>query len=250
MEENITITELLNRIKRQRKIVLETDHKYLDKEESKKAKSLISLYNPSRNTTINGSSINETSEDIRIQYNNIVFNINKLRNLLIIKEQVNSSFKLVVPDIILGDFNSKPLTISQILILKSPMIKEYYIKFAERIKDDIDFVNSTLKKYNESTLSDDKINTYVLTKLNTLKINVDFDKLNSLLSIPQYKDFAKEYEDANKLEILDPLNLLKESNKLIDNIYDFYNTIDLKLLEFNSSTKIWIDESTGSWHYN
>ena len=32
MEENITITELLNRIKRQRKIVLETDHKYLDKE--------------------------------------------------------------------------------------------------------------------------------------------------------------------------------------------------------------------------
>ena len=130
------------------------------------------------------------------------------------------------------------------------MIKEYYMKFAERIKDDIDFVNSTLKKYNESTLSDDKINTYVLTKLNTLKINVDFDKLNSLLSIPQYKDFAKEYEDANKLEILDPLNLLKESNKLIDNIYDFYNTIDLKLLEFNSSTKIWIDESTGSWHYN
>ena len=110
MEEYISITELLNRIKKQRKIVLELDHKYLDPDEFKKSKSLFSLYNPSRDVTVNGIDIDKSKSDIIKQFESITSNIDILRHLLIIKEQVNSTFKLVVPDILLGDIKNNALS--------------------------------------------------------------------------------------------------------------------------------------------
>lgn len=247
MEEYISITELLNRIKKQRKIVLELDHKYLDPDESKKSKSLFSLYNPSRDVTVNGIDIDKSKSDIIKQFESITSNIDILRHLLIIKEQVNSTFKLVVPDILLGDAKSTALSLAQILVLKSPLVKEYYLKFAERLKSDINNLQETLDVYNSNTLSDEKINSYVLAKLNSLKINLDYKFITNLYSLPEYNSFAKEYIDANKLEIIDPLNLQTESTEYINNIYNFYDIIDLKLLEFNSSTKIWINIDNGTW---
>ena len=247
MEEYISITELLNRIKKQRKIVLELDHKYLDPDEFKKSKSLFSLYNPSRDITVNGIDIDKSKSDIIKQFESITSNIDILRHLLIIKEQVNSTFKLVVPDILLGDAKNTALSLAQILVLKSPLVKEHYLKFAERLKSDINNLQETLDVYNSNTLSDEKINAYVLAKLNSLKINLDYKSITNLCSLPEYDSFAKEYIDANKLEIIDPLNLQTKSAEYINNIYNFYDIIDLKLLEFNSSTKIWINIDNGTW---
>ena len=100
MRENITITGLLNKIKIQKRKVLEIDHKFLDPIESKNSKSLVSLYNKSRKTTLGGLDIEKAEFDIKDQFSDIMLNILLLRNLLIIKEQVNSTFKLVVPDIV------------------------------------------------------------------------------------------------------------------------------------------------------
>ena len=246
MEEYISITELLNRIRKQRKIVLEIENKYLDPEQYKMVKSLFSLHNPSRNTTINGADINKVEDDIVKQFQSIVMNIETLRRLLIIKEQVNSTFTLTIPDVLLGDIEEKTLSIAQILVLKSPLVKDYYLKFAERLKSDVNTLHDGIEYYNSTTLSDEKINTYVLAKLGSLKINIDPKTISSMY-LAEYDTISKEYIEANKIEVIDPLDLENKAAKYVENIYNFYDTIDLKLLEFNSSTKLWINAHYGTW---
>ena len=115
MKEIISITELLNRIKSQKRKVDDISKRYLNSEESR---ALISLYNKNRNETINGANIIDTENNIKNQFSDIMYNIMLLRNLLIIKEQVNSYFRITVPDIFNSDKEIE-LSIAQILILKS-----------------------------------------------------------------------------------------------------------------------------------
>ncbi len=254
MREDITITGLLNKIKIQKRKVLDIDHKFLDPIESKNSKSLISLYNKSRKTTLGGLNIEKAEFDIKDQFSDIMLNILLLRNLLIIKEQVNSTFKLVVPDI-LDQNKDVSLSIAQILILKSPMIKEYYFKLADRFENDLTMAKLMYKKYNDDVFDEQKINSYVLAKVNSLQSDYksDYTDLTNLKMVKQltsYNEYAKEYIDANNIEFLDPLELEKNSDKWYDSIHNFYDNIDTKLLEFNSTTQIWIDLYDGvygSW---
>lgn len=254
MREDITITGLLNKIKIQKRKVLEIDHKFLDPIESKNSKSLVSLYNKSRKTTLGGLDIEKAEFDIKDQFSDIMLNILLLRNLLIIKEQVNSTFKLVVPDILNQD-KDVSLSIAQILILKSPMIKEYYFRLADRFKNDLTMAKLMYEKYNNDVFDEQKINSYVLAKVNSLQSDYksDYTDLTNLKMVKQltsYNEYAKEYIDANSIDFLDPLELENNSNKWYDSIHNFYDSIDTKLVEFNSTTQIWIDlydGAYGSW---
>ena len=68
MKEIISITELLNRIKSQKRKVDDISKRYLDSEESR---ALISLYNKNRNETINGANIIDTENiDCDFEYKN------------------------------------------------------------------------------------------------------------------------------------------------------------------------------------
>ncbi len=242
MKEIITITELLNRIKSQKRKVNDISNKYLDSADSR---ALISIYNKNRNETINGASIIDTEGIIKNQYVDIMSNILLLRNLLIIKEQVNSSFKLIVPDI----FNTGKeveLTIAQILILKSPIIRDYYIKIGERLRKDLNDAYKALEAYSKNVLDEQKIATYVLAKLNSIQPGyVDPNNIELVKKMTDYNEYAKEYIDANKVELLDPLKLTKLAEEKYNNINNFYDNIDTKLLEFNSTTKIIIDLESG-----
>lgn len=251
MKETISITELLNRIKKQKKKVLEIDNTYLnsDQESLKSIKLLLTIYNPNKMENINGISIDKVEKDIKEEFNEIIDNIRTLRNLLIIKEQVNSTFKLVVPNIFNSD-KDITLSIAQILILKSPMIKTYYYRFAERCKNDIEIVNNALNKYNDIVFNPDNINKYVIAKFNSLNINIDPNNIQMLEMLPDYEKYANEYKKANTMYIYDPLNITEKSKKWYENITSFYDIIDLKLLEFNSITKIIIDQETGYWEPN
>lgn len=248
MKEIISITELLNRIKKQKKKILDIDHKYLDEnsKEFSSSKLLLTLYKPIDNTTINGVDINISKENIEKEFNEIINSIRILRNLLIIKEQVNSTFTMVVPNI----FNSGKdinLSIAQILILKSPLIKNYYYKFINRCKNDIDIANLALEKHNENVLSNDNINRYVIAKFNSLHINIDPEYISDIEKIPNYEEFAKEYKSVNEVKIYDPLCITDKLEKISENAASFYDNIDTKLLEFNSTTKIVIDQEIGYW---
>ena len=242
MKEIITITELLNRIKSQKRKVNDISNKYLDSADSR---ALISIYNKNRNETINGASIIDTEGIIKNKNVDIMSNILLLRNLLIIKEQVNSSFKLIVPDI----FNTGKeveLTIAQILILKSPIIRDYYIKIGERLRKDLNDAYKALEAYSKNVLDEQKIATYVLAKLNSIQPGyVDPNNIELVKKMTDYNEYAKEYIDANKVELLDPLKLTKLAEEKYNNINNFYDNIDTKLLEFNSTTKIIIDLESG-----
>ena len=242
MKETISITELLTRIKAQKRKISDIGNRYLD---STNSKALISLYNKNRKETINGIDINITENNIKDQFADIMYNIMLLRNLLIIKEQVNSTFKLLVPDIFNSD-KEVELSIAQILILKSPTIKDYYLKLANRLREDLNEAYRALDVYSKNILDEQKVATYVLAKLNSIQPGyVDPNNLELVKNITGYNEYAKEYIEANKVELLDPLELVKNSEKWYNNINNFYDTIDTRLLEFNSTTKIIVDVEIG-----
>ena len=242
MKEIISITELLNRIKSQKRKVDDISKRYLDSEESR---ALISLYNKNRNETINGANIIDTENNIKNQFSDIIYNIMLLRNLLIIKEQVNSYFRITVPDIFNSDKEIE-LSIAQILILKSPIIKNYYIKIGERLRSDLNDAYKALEAYSRTVLDEQKIATYVLAKLNSIQPGyVDPNNIELVKKMTGYNEYAKEYIDANKVELLDPLELTKLAEEKYNNINNFYDNIDTRLLEFNSTTKIIIDLESG-----
>ncbi len=199
------------------------------------SKLLLTLYNPIRNTTITGLNVEDAKVDLTTRFEGFTNLIRLYEGLLLVKEYYNSTYTLEVPDIITGE--PRELTISTILTLKSKTVKDYYFKLIEKINRDKSQIVDALEEHQTNTLSQARIDQYVNAKFNSLKMNSMQDMKNA-----NYETFSKEYIDANRLAILDPNNI-KDWGKIETNIKKFYSTIDYKLLEFNSTTKIWLDIS-------
>lgn len=231
MEGNRTLfsmTQLLNTIYDMKKLLESTS----ENEFSEDSRLLLTLYNPIRNATITGMDIDTARIDLTSRYNNIINLIETYRMLVSIKEVINNKYTLKVPEILSGEEVELPISI--ILVLKSKPIKDFYFKLIEKINKDKSEIVNALEDHQENVMSQDRIDKYVNAKFTSLKMN----SMNDLKSA-NYETFAKEYIDANTLEILDPNNI-KDWKKVENNIRKFYSTIDYKLLEFNSTTKIWI----------
>lgn len=229
------MTEILNNLYKLKAQIDET----IKNDFGDESRLLLTLYNPSRNTTIGGLSVEDATIDLTTRYTGIINLITLYTSLLEIKESVNSKYTLEVPGITTG----KPvtLTITTILNYKSKSVKDYFMKLIEKINRDKTQIVNALESHQKNVMSQDRIDQYVNSKFTSLKMN-SMDDMKSA----NYRTFAEEYINANKLDILDPNNI-KDWTKIESNIKKFYSTIDYKLLEFNSTTKLWIDidESNG-----
>lgn len=232
----MSMTEILNNLYKLKIQIDET----IKNDFSDESRLLLTLYNPSRNTTIGGLAVEDATIDLTNRYNGIINLITLYTSLLEVKEYINSKYTLEVPDIITG----KPitLTISTILTYKSKPVKDYFMKLIEKINRDKAQIVNALESNQKNVMSQDRIDQYVNSKFTSLKMN-SMDDMKSA----NYRTFAEEYINANKLDILDPNNI-KDWSKIESNIKKFYSTVDYKLLEFNSTTKLWldIDDNNGS----
>lgn len=225
----MSMTEVLNNLYKLKNQINEAMENSLGNE----SRLLLTLYNPNRNTTIGGLSVEDATIDLTTRYNSINNLIILYTQLLEIKEMVNSKYTLKVPDMITGE--STTLSISTILTYKSKPVKDYFLKLIEKINRDKSQIVDALESHQKNVMSQDRIDQYVNSKFTSLKMN-SMDDMKSA----NYKTFAEEYINANRLDILDPNNI-KDWNKIESNIKKFYSTIDYKLLEFNSTTKLWMD---------
>ena len=226
----MSMTEILNNLFKLKNQMNETIEKG---NLSNDSRLLLTLYNPNRNTTIGGVSVEDATIDLTVRYDGIFNLITLYTSLLEIKESVNSRYTLEVPDMITGELTT--LTISTILTYKSKPVKDYFLKLIEKINRDKTQIVDALESHQTNVMSQDRIDQYVNAKFTSLKMN-SMDDMKSA----NYKTFAEEYINANKLDILDPNNI-KDWNKIESNIKKFYSTVDYKLLEFNSTTKLWLD---------
>lgn len=240
MVEKINMLELLAKIKQSRKHIENIKKDFL---EGKNSKSLINLYNPSRNTTWSGMNTEDKAIDMAKSYDEITEAIGEYTFLQSVKEQINAISVLDFPLIDITGTEIQPrATVAQLLVAKSAPIREYYDLFIKKLHGDIEDVYIVLDKYNKSSMEDDKVRQYVTAKLNSLNLNSISESLQA-----NYNEFAKEYILANEFKIFDPLNIKELSEVIQDKITKYYSDLDCKLTEFNVSTKIIIDTKNRKW---
>lgn len=244
MQSVMTMAEVLSKIKKIRNELDEIKMDYISQETSR-SRLLLSLYNPMSNITSSGIDVDKRKKEIQSIDDKVRNTMRNLLMLLTVKEQVNATHKIKIPSL----FNEEEmeLTVAQALVYKNQYIKEYYIEYLNKLEDDYYKVRYALNEHQKKVMSNDKIETYVLAKLNSLNLTNNTDLMKS-----NYDTFATEYRNANTLDILDPLDVQNNILSNQERVDKFYETLDLVLMEFNVITKIWIDfDCTGSdfWGY-
>ena len=231
--EVITLVELLARIKRARRDLDDLYAFYINPGES--CRSMVSLYYPSTNLSVNGAPIGEVDKEIHNIDDRISIALNTLMKLLAIKEKINATSNLIVPSPF-GEDGEITLTVAEILMLKSDVIKKFRTEYLYKLDKDYHRAMNAKIAHQSTTMSEEKIQTYVLAKIKSLNIPADEVKNH-------FKDFGAEYIEANRIEMLDPLDVHSTFDSKKKKIEDWYTKIDTILLEFNAKTKIWIDLS-------
>ena len=229
MRKEFTMLEVVRLIKSTQDELDEIYKKYINP--ATDARSMVSLYNPNSGFTINGAKASEVNEEIRNIDLHINVTLEKLRIISSIKEQVNSSKTITIYDI---DGNPVTYTVAQALMLSSPKVKKYHLDYLNKLEQDYNNALRAQASVTRKTMSDDKISTYVIAKMNSLHITNDPDKST-------YGAFAQEYRNANVMSILDPLNIGATITKKKEEIKEYYDRIALAITIFNATTKVWID---------
>lgn len=234
MRKEYTMLQVLRIIKSTQDELDALYKRYIDPETS--VRSMVSLYNKNFGLTINGAPSYEISKEIIDIDDTIVKAINKLKAFSAIKEQVNSEKSVTIND------DPTPYTISWLLMLTSPKVKKYHVDYLNKLEQDFSDARKAQASITRTIMSDEKVSSYVNAKMNSLHISNDPDKAT-------YGAFAKEYRDANHMDILDPLNIADTISKRKDEADEFYERISLAISVFNATTKVWV-EFTDSKYLN
>ena len=231
--EVITLVELLSKIKRARRELEDLYTFYINPGES--SRSMVSLYYTSSGLSVNGAPISEVEKEIVDIDTKINASLNTLMKLLAIKEKINATSNLIVPSPF-GEDGEITLTVAEILMLKSDVIKKYRTEYLYKLDRDYHKAMNAKVAHQTSAMTEDKIRNYVIAKINSLNISADDAKNH-------FKDYSAEYIEANRVEIFDPLMVRDTFETRKKKIEDWYSKIDTILLEFNAKTKIWINLS-------
>lgn len=237
MRREFTMLEVVRMIKSTQDELDELYKKFINP--ATDARSMVSLFNPNSGYTINGakaSAVNEEIRDIDVRVNAA---LEKLSIVSSIKEQVNSSRTIKIYD---ADGNLVEYTVSQALMLSSPKVKKYHLDYLNKLEQDYNNAVRAQSSISRKTMSDEKVSTYVIAKMNSLHITNDQDKAT-------YGAFAKEYRDANLMSILDPLNIGGVIAKRKEDAKEYYDRLSLAITIFNATTKVWIDFDDKNGNY-
>ena len=233
MRKEYLMIELLNAIKDTQAKMEGLYKKYISPDS--KSRSMVSIYNENSNMTVNGARAVDVCKEIEQINDDIVSTTEKLRSLTAIKEQINSTCRTKIIDL---DGNTVEYTISQLLMISSPKIKKYHLDYLNKLEKDYQDALLARSVLSKSIMTEEKISMYVTAKMNSLRITDDPDKVT-------YGALAKEYREANRLDLLDPLDIQHDIEKRKKNADDYYSRIRIALSTFNATTKVWIycDES-------
>lgn len=236
MRREFTMLEVVRLIKSTQDELDEMYKKYINP--GADARSMVSLYNPSSGLTINGAKASSVNEEIRDIHKRISMTLEKLKIITSIKEQVNATKTAIIYD---EDGEPVEYTIAQLLMLSSPKVKKYHLDYLNKLEQDYNNARRAQASVTRNTMSDEKVSMYVNARMNSLHITDDPEKAT-------YGTFAKEYRDANRMDILDPLIIGDTIAKKKDAAKEYYDRIALTITIFNATTKIWIDfdENPGS----
>lgn len=211
-----SINDQLNRFYDTHVAVYATDTKYM-----------VSLYNPNSGLTINGDSKKDREDYICSTNTEFVDAVSKLIFLLKIKDYINSNNNITVTNISRdGDIT---LSVSVALSISNSNIKKYQIGYTKKLADDYKSAIKAKSNYDCTVMSNDKICDYVNAKLYSRDSSGGDD----------YESIAQEYREANKMEILDPLDI--PHTAVIEDVEDFYARIRAAITVFNVQTRVWIE---------
>ena len=230
MRKEYTMLEVLKMIRSTKEELEDLYKKYIAPDSNGRA--MTSLYNPSSRLTVNGASMEIIAGDIIKIDKMIGSTLERLITLERIKERVNSTHMVII--------DGNRYTVSQLLIISSPRIEKYHLDYLNKLEQDYRAAQLAQEALAKSTMSEEKVSMYVNAKMNSLRIIDDPTKAT-------YGAFAKEYREANRMKILDPLNIRDNITTKKKSIIEFYDHAQLALTIFNATTKLWIDfdESTG-----
>lgn len=225
MRKEYTMLEVIRTLKSTQDELDNLYKKFIDPESN--SRSLISLYNKNSGLTINGADARDVSQEINDIHTQIMKAINKLKAFSVVKEEVNSTKTTTLSD-------NTSYTISYLLMLSSPKVKKYHLDYLNKLEKDFNDARKAQAHITRSVMSDDKVTAYVNAKMNSLHITNDPDKAT-------YGAFAREYRDANQMDILDPLDIVNTITEKQESAKALYDSINLAISIFNATTKIWID---------
>ena len=199
----------------------------------------MSIANPMKDQDYFGYNKEDTAKGIQSNWDTIIANINNLVKYSMIKEQVNATHKISIPNPNPMDTTNKEITVTvaEALILNSTSIKNYYVNLLAKLKADYNKMAENMKNHNDTTLSEESISKYVSTIL-----GAQGDKTSAKnIDLSKYSSYVEEYTKANKLEYIDPIKINEKIEFYEKWIDDFYSTIGYRLSEFNSKLKVWVD---------
>ena len=239
MEKTMTMTEVLSKLKLAKKLLNDTlneiylgnnnvpfnryNHKYL----------FIDIINRANGSTVIGLPMDQAEPNIQSNWDRVASQYALVNKLTMIKESVNHTVKLEIPNPDFTKGGTVKLSIAEVLTLINK--KGEYDRFLRALKSQYVSATTYMAEYERTVLNDKKANAYVNEKLGQNITLSEEDKPN------QYLAYYKEYMENNKVEWVDPLKLKDKIDKLEKWIDDFYTEVDFKLSEVNAKTKILVD---------
>lgn len=235
MKKIMTMTEVLAKLNVSKKRMQSTT---FEMARPSGASIFVTAKKTNRSTTVSGTNISDAEKGIQSNFDMTMDNFSNAWKLLMVKEAVNSMIRITIPNPDFRKGGTITATITEVLSLcgDGSISKKYYNQLLSKMQAEYNNVTSLIKKNEETVLSQERITDYVIQRLNALKENTSKDAVEKV-----YDEYAKEYIAANTLEIVDPIDIMDKINKLDQWITDFYTTVNFRLSEVNSKTKVWID---------
>jgi len=226
-----TMSEVVMKLKQARQEVNSKYYEYLDPSSNKAANSKLffNLYNVQSGRTIKGLPAEEVRDDILKTHESLHDAINMMIKLQHVKNTVNNICVITMHDIFSIYHDSEYIdkfTIDDLVAYKDPKVKNFYINLANKLKSDKAYAEKYLENHEKNLFSD------------MMKHMMDNPSAPSLTN-EEFAGLMANYRASNQLEILNPLDI--DPIKFEEAVIKFYNTVDYKLMEFNNTTKVWID---------
>lgn len=238
MKTVMTLTELLTKLKLAKKQVEEDSYILTTGKDLKGMPTvdamLVGLQLSEQGTDINNIPVEDAAKRIQSNWDTVAANKEKLNKLTMIKDTVNHSTKITVPNPNYTKGGTVDLTIAEVLTLKGKQSE--YKSLLTVMRTTYQAALDQIAKYTLNNLSDTKASEYA-TKMIAINNPDASDEEKKELRSKYYDEYIKK----NKIEILDPINIKDKIDKLEAWITDFYGSIDYKLSEVNATTKIEVD---------
>lgn len=167
--------------------------------------------------------VDTAKENIVAMHQSNLALIDNLRKLNMLKNGVNDMISVTVA--------GKEMTIAQVLSMSNGSIKRYQEQYIDKLKSDYRDAINTINRCNEKVFTQDKINAWISVYLGTT--------VNGLQEMQKddpdrVQEAIDKYHEQNDIEIIDPIDILSEIDRL-EKYYDaLYNNIGFTLSAMNA----------------